>query len=134
MAVLFELDLNPMSTDDALRRLFASFQGDMPLPSGAKEFAEFLVRGVSERRDSIDEAIRTCSHNWRVERMGKVDLAVLRLATYELWHCPDVPHRVVLNEAVDLAKTFGAEDSGAFVNGILDELARRAEADSPAAS
>ena len=132
MAVLFELDLNPMPIDDALRRIFASFEGDMPLPSGAREFAEALVEGVAQRRDSIDEAIRSCSHNWRVERMGKVDLAVLRLATYELWHCPDVPHRVVLNEAIDLAKTFGAEDSGAFVNGILDELARRAEADAAA--
>ena len=128
VAVLFELDLNPMETDEALDRVFASFEAEMPLPEGAREFAEALVQGVAERREELDEEIRECSHNWRVERMAKVDLSVLRLAAYELRHCPEVPHKVVLNEAVELAKTYGAADSGAFVNGVLDEIARRADA------
>ncbi len=129
MAVLFELDLNPMATREALDRVFRSFEGDMPLPEGAREFAQDLVQGVVNRREELDEAIRACSHNWRVERMARVDLSVLRLAAYELRHCPEVPHRVVLNEAVELAKTFGAADSGAFVNGVLDEIARQTESD-----
>lgn len=134
IAVLFELDINPMSTVDALARVFQSFEGDMPLPDGAQEFARSLVEGVVERREALDESIRACSHNWRLERMAKVDLSVLRLAAYELRHCPEVPHRVVLNEAVELAKTFGAEDSGAFVNGLLDELARQVAAAADPAS
>jgi N utilization substance protein B len=127
--VLFELDLNPMSTNEALQHAFGAFEGDLPMPEGAEDFAQTLVHGVVERREELDETIRSCSHNWRLERMAKVDLAVLRLAAYELRHCPEVPHRVVLNEAIELAKTFGSEDSGAFVNGLLDEIARQTQKD-----
>ncbi|HWI39858.1 MAG TPA: transcription antitermination factor NusB, partial [Verrucomicrobiae bacterium] len=72
----------------------------------------------------LDRLIEEKSRNWSVSRMARVDLNILRVATYELLHRPDVPRNVTLNEAVEIAKTFGAEESPAFVNGILDELAK----------
>ena len=85
--------------------------------------AEELVRGVAANRRSIDDAIEGASANWRLDRMAKVDRNVLRLAVYELRHRTDVPVKVVINEAIELAKKYGAEGSGAFVNGVLDQLA-----------
>lgn len=125
MAVLFELDLNPMDAEVALARAWSSFDEDLPHPPGAQEFARDLVVGVHSHKDALDEHLRDCSLNWRVERMARVDLAILRIGAYELLHCPAVPRRVVLNEAIELAKRFGTDDSGAFVNGILDQVAQR---------
>jgi N utilization substance protein B len=88
-------------------------------------FAESLVRGVDAQRESIDQVIREASEHWRLERMPAVDRTVLRLGAYELIHLQDTPVRVVLNEAVELAKRFGSADSPAFVNGVLDHIARR---------
>jgi transcription antitermination protein NusB len=80
-----------------------------------------LVRGVWARRDELDEILARLSHNWRVERLARVDRNVLRIALYELAHCQaDVPARVAINEAVELAKRFGSEEAPAFVNGLLD--------------
>jgi N utilization substance protein B len=116
--------MNPQASDEAIAVAFASFEDELDGSDDARRFAEELVRGTLEHLSDIDEAIRASSTNWRLERMGRVDRAVLRLATHELLHRPDTPARVVLNEAVELAKRFGAEDSGAFVNGVLDHLAR----------
>ena len=74
-------------------------------------------------RAELDQRIEATSHHWRVERMAKVDRNVLRLAVFELLFCPQTPRKVVLNEAVELAKTFGSEESGAFINGIIDKIA-----------
>jgi N utilization substance protein B len=82
------------------------------------------VLGVHQKRADLDQRIETNSTNWRVDRMARVDRNVLRLAVFELLHRDDVPKRVVLNEAIELAKTFGSEDSSAFVNGILDKIAQ----------
>ena len=89
----------------------------------ARALAESLVRGFEDRRDEVDEAIRAASHHWRLERMARVDRNILRLATSELLVQPDIPRRVTLNEAIELAKRFGAEGSPGFVNGILDRIA-----------
>lgn len=88
-----------------------------------RDFAQRLVRGVSGCRDELDALIRRISRHWRLERMARVDRNVIRLATYELMKLPEVPARVTLNEAVELAKRFGNEDSPAFVNGVLDRVA-----------
>jgi N utilization substance protein B len=87
------------------------------------EFARALVRGVAARREEIDALIAEASEHWRLDRMAVVDRNLLRLATYELIATPDVPTGVVLNEAIDLARTFGTEASPAFVNGVLDRVA-----------
>ncbi len=79
-----------------------------------------LVEGVATHQEELDALIRQHSEHWRLERMAAVDRNLLRLSLYELLHQPTVPAKVVLNEAVELAKRYGSEDSGAFINGILD--------------
>ena len=90
----------------------------------AFEYACGLVQGTHERMDEIDELIRQQAENWRLERMPAVDRNILRLAVFELLAEDDVPPLVVLDEAVELAKRFGSEHSGRFVNGLLDGLMR----------
>ena len=90
-----------------------------------------LTTGVMDHRDELDVSINRVADRWSVDRMPVVDRAVLRLALYELRHCPDVPTAVVLNEAVRIAKMFSTEHSGRFVNGVLASLAR-AERPAPA--
>lgn len=87
-------------------------------------FVERLVKGTMDHLTSLDELIARCSLNWKVPRMGIVDRNILRLSAYELAFESDVPSRVTLNEAIELAKRYGTEDSGAFVNGILDRIAQ----------
>jgi N utilization substance protein B len=86
-------------------------------------FADELVLGCSAVREEIDAKIRSVSRHWRLERMSRVDRNIIRLAAYELMHAADIPRRVTLNEAVELAKRFGNEESPAFVNGVLDRIA-----------
>ena len=85
-------------------------------------YASRLVEGVESHRQKIDDRIRGQAENWRLERMPSVDRNILRLAIYEMWHQNDVPKLVVVDEAVELAKRFGSEQSGRFVNGVLDGL------------
>lgn len=91
------------------------------------QFVERLVRGSMGHQKAIDELLTRCSINWKVPRMGRVDRNILRLAAFELAFEPDVPSRVTLNEYIELAKRYGTEDSGAFVNGILDRVAQELE-------
>jgi len=88
----------------------------------ARDYAETLAAGVVEHRDRIDELIREQATNWRIERMPVVDRTVLRIAIYELLEQTDVPQVVIVDEAIELAKRYGSEQSGAFVNGVLDGL------------
>lgn len=87
-----------------------------------REFTEALYRGVMGHSDEIDAKLMAYTRNWPLHRMGSVERNVLRLAFYELMHCPDVPPPVVLNEAIDLAKYFSNSEAGRFVNGVLDKL------------
>ena len=96
---------------------------DAPEPSEEQEFANQIVQTYAERQEEVDGLIRSSSHHWRLERMPIVDRNVLRVAIVELQHMTDIPKRVTLNEAVELAKRFGSEGSGAFVNGVLDRIA-----------
>ena len=91
-----------------------------------ERYAHLLAAGVLEKRHEIDSAIESCSENWSVERMSVIDRNILRLAVYELLYCPETPYKVVIDEAVELAKTYGTEESSAFVNGVLDKVYREA--------
>ena len=86
-------------------------------------FADALVRGCAAEQEKIDDRIRSVSRHWRLERMARVDRNIIRLATSELLTHPEIPPRVTLNEAVELAKHFGDENSPSFVNGVLDRIA-----------
>ena len=88
----------------------------------ALQYARDLVRGTLEHRREIDELIRLQADNWRLERMPAVDRNILRLAVYELLYEEETPHLVVVDEAIELAKKFGSENSGRFINGLLDGL------------
>jgi len=134
LQVLYQLDATarpgePPARADADRAL-SQFWTEFPPEGGAGpevvRFAEALVRGVLENLPELDAAIQRTSQHWRLERMARVDRNVLRAAAYELTHLVDVPARAVLNEAVELGKKFGTEESGAFVNGVLDRIAREA--------
>lgn len=87
--------------------------------------AKDLVDGVVAHRDEIDETIAKTSHSWRPERMDRVDRNALRIGVYELLHVRDVPAAISINEAVELTKRFGAAGSSAFVNGVLDAVAKQ---------
>jgi N utilization substance protein B len=88
----------------------------------AREFCQKLVEGVRRSQDQIDPLIEENSENWSLKRMAAVDRNILRLATFELLYCPEIPFKATLNEAIELAKKFGSDDSGAFINGILDKI------------
>jgi N utilization substance protein B len=90
-------------------------------------FAWDLVRGVWSRQADLDGLIRDFSQNWRLERMGRVELSLLRLAVYELLFSSDVPPKVIINEAIELSRQFGDEHSHGFVNGILDAVVKAVE-------
>ena len=81
-----------------------------------------LVEGVVAHQEGLDKLIRQHSEHWRLERMAATDRNLLRLSLYELLHVPDVPAKVVINEAVELAKKYGSDESGSFINGILDRI------------
>jgi N utilization substance protein B len=117
--MLYQIDASGVSAEQAIRTYWATLAtGD-----AGQELADEIVRGWAEARDEIDRTIRAVSQHWRLERMSRVDRNILRLATYELMKMPDVPRRVTLNEAVELAKRFGSEGSPGFVNGVLDRIA-----------
>jgi N utilization substance protein B len=128
LQVLFSLDVNDGTTAaQALAAFWRDFAAEDPgadLDPTVRQFAEELVRGTAEHLAEIDEIVQRASKNWRLERMARVDRNVLRLATYELRFSPDVPAKVVINEAIEVARRYGAAESPAFVNGILDRISQ----------
>jgi N utilization substance protein B len=118
LQALYRCDLNPGPAAAALTDAegFASADGE------TRAFARELVEGVMARREEIDAALSRVALHWTLPRMAAVDRNVLRLAVYEMLACGGTPSRVVLDEAIELAKAFGGEDSGNFVNGILDRI------------
>ena len=119
--MLYQMDLANIPPKAAIR-LFWSNIGE-PTSDEIREFADQLAIGCTEKREVIDEAIRSVSQNWRLERMAYVDRNIIRLAVYELLMLSDIPRNVTLNEAVELAKLFGDESSPSFINGVLDRIA-----------
>lgn len=95
-----------------------------PVPPEVRSFAEGLVIGVVDHLEEVDETIARFSTNWSLERMARVDLSLLRLGTYELLHRSDVPASVVINEAIEIGKSYGTAETQAFVNGVLDKISK----------
>jgi N utilization substance protein B len=120
LQALYQIDIVDGDVDEAL----ASFMEGLRIGPEAKSYTEAIVRGVLSNTPIIDGLIEEYSENWTVARMVLVDRNILRIAAYELLYCPDVPYKVVIDEAVELAKKYGSEDSGAFINGILDRMAK----------
>jgi len=121
--MLFQIDLTGTTPPD----VFATFWTGQETGEDVRAFAERLVLGVAGELRALDRAIAVSATNWRIERMAVVDRNVLRMAVYELLHDPATPAPVVIDEAIEVAKKFGSEDSGSFINGILDDVRRRVE-------
>lgn len=126
LQMLYQSDLGGATLPQVLHNFDPADLGgpkDSPtIRTEALRYARELVQGTVERLEEIDALIRSQAENWRLERMSAVDRNVLRLAVYELLTEDDVPQLVVLDEAIELAKKYGSEQSGGFVNGLLDGL------------
>lgn len=105
---------------------FASEQLDENSRQEHLDFFHLLTRGVLESLTEIGHSLTRASHNWEVSRMARVDRNILRLSAYEILFLPDIPQSVSINEAIEIAKRFGSDDSPNFINGVLDKLARLA--------
>ena len=123
--VLYGLCFSPASSVSALYEAFTLSPDQPDNLDGENSYAWQLTLGVWRQRDSLDKAIAAFSQNWRVERLGKVEATLLRIAFFELMQQhPDVPPKVAINEAVELSKQYSDEKSRSFVNGILDAAAK----------
>lgn len=124
LQMLFQLEASGASADQVVDLFWrASAEADFePDPEG-RSYADTIVRGVASTLAEVDKRIGAASQNWRLERMSRVDRNLLRMSTWELMAQKDVPRAVVIDEAVELAKSYGTEDSSGFVNGVLDRIA-----------
>lgn len=128
LQILYRYDVSAHSTGtppptgqalaDDLVRHFEHFQ----VPAGLREFAAQLVSGTLQNIPSLDALLEKHADHWKISRMGFIDRNLLRMSTYEMRNFPDIPHQVTIDEAVELAKQFGTQETPAFINGILDSL------------
>ena len=117
LQMLFQIDFNHDQKD-----LPASFWAGREALPQVKAFAELLAQGVLQRLPEIDKTIEKYTQHWSPERMAAIDRNILRFSIFELLYLKEIPPKVTINEAIEIAKKYGAEDSGAFVNGILDRV------------
>ncbi|MCF8069048.1 MAG: transcription antitermination factor NusB [Desulfobacterales bacterium] len=123
LQALFYMDMSP----DTAEEKFVLYCKDFTPPVKASPFFSELVNGVSDKQSELDGVIEKFSSNWKVSRMACVDRNVIRVAVYEMLFCDDIPFKVSINEAIDIGKKFGTEESGAFINGILDSVRKAIE-------
>jgi N utilization substance protein B len=115
---MFMMDVLGIGPDKAIP-LFAAASDSKPTDEA---YYRATLEGLWANREAVDALITSAADNWRIERMALVDRNILRLGAYEICHSNDVPYAVAINEAVDLGKRFGADESGSFINGILDRI------------
>ncbi len=124
--MLYQVEMTGYKPEEAQELYMNNFNP----PGELRAFADKLVRGVCEQRAEIDKLISKTAKNWSLTRITPVDRCILRAAVFEIIHCTDIPYKVTLNEAIELGKKFGTEKSGAFINGVLDNvLAQNPELD-----
>ena len=107
-------------TQTPLEEMQQHFEGWRRATTSVRDFADSLVRGTLDNSGEIDEILEEQTSNWRLDRLASVDRNILRLALFELLHLKDTPTAVVIDEAIEIAKKFGAEESARFINGVLD--------------
>lgn len=121
LQILFQLDIRKEKPSASVLK---HFWNEYDVDDEVREFAEEIVKGAYKHLPKINALIHQCAKNWSLERMAVVDRNVLRMAIYEILYRIDIPTSVTINEAIEIAKKFGTDESGAFVNGILDKVAR----------
>lgn len=118
MQALFYMDIRKDASEETLEYFCGCF-----CPSKkSRPFFRKLVNGVLGKKGQIDVLVERFSQNWNISRMSCVDRNVMRIAIYEMLYCDDIPPKVSINEAVDIGKKFGTQESGAFINGIMDSI------------
>ena len=122
LQALYQIEITGDASAAAVESFLSHFEGTPK----AKEFARRLVSGVVSQKAETDRRIEQSTENWKLARMAKVDLIILRMATYELVFCPDIPVNVSLDEAIEVAKRYGTPESATFINGVLDQVAHSA--------
>ena len=118
MQALFYMDMRK----DASVELLEYFCSCFCTSKKSRPFLIKLVNGVIDKKAQIDDLVEQFSQNWKISRMSCVDRNVMRIAVYEMLYCDDIPPKVSINEAVDIGKKFGTQESGAFINGIMDSI------------
>ena len=116
--VLFHMEFTPGDPEEVFQLICETFGSSKSVRSFSRE----LVLGVCEKKEELDRLISRSSKHWRLERMSRVDKTILRLGTFEILAMKDIPPKVTIDEAVELGKKYGTEDSGGFINGILDNI------------
>ena len=120
LQALYQMEMTGDGSPASLEFFLRHFEGN----AKAREFARRLVLGVVTRKKEIDRLIEQCAEHWKLKRMAKVDLTILRMATYELLFCPDIPMNVSMDEAIEIGKRYGSGDTATFINGVLDQVAQ----------
>ena len=120
LQVLFQLDIT--GEKDSLDQVIQHWAEEFAVTDKSIKFARELIDGTLEHKEEIDNKISSTAHEWALDRMNTVDRNLLRLAIYEMSYHSDTPQRVTLNEAIEIAKKYGSEESAKFINGILDKL------------
>ena len=118
LQILYQIDVR----NDPEDKILVDFWKNIETEPEVSDFAAKIVIGTIRNKKKIDDMITKYASNWKLSRMAVIDRNVLRMAAYELLFCEDIPPKVSINEAVDLAKKFGDTESGKFVNGILDKI------------
>lgn len=119
LKILYANDITGETLEECSRKFW---DNEEEVDEEVKEFSLLLVLGVDANKRSIDETIAKYASNWDIERMATIDRNVLRIASFELLYASDIPPKVAINEAIELAKKYGDKDSGKFVNGVLDKI------------
>jgi N utilization substance protein B len=121
LGYLYQWDAKVSAVTESPEKFIRHFKVAEPF----QQYFVSLVNGSIENSEKIDEEIQAVSENWKIYRMARVDRSILRLSAWELLFCEDTSHQIIIDEAVELAKTYGSEDSPSFVNGILDKIAQK---------
>lgn len=126
LQILYQIEQRHENTDECMEEFWETLAASQNEPEveEIRGFSAALVRQVLERRSAIDAEIEKCADNWKIGRMALVDRNILRIGACEILYVEEVPSKVAINEAIELAKKFGDADSSKFVNGILDKLAK----------
>ncbi len=126
LQILFRLDLGQENLTD---EMLEGFLNDNAASEDIKEYTRKLVKGTVDNTKEIDRIISEYSENWSIDRMASVDRNILRFSIYELLQRYEIPSSVIINEAIEIAKKYGTEESGSFINGILDTIAKEIRKD-----
>ncbi|RXT14035.1 transcription antitermination factor NusB [Ammoniphilus sp. CFH 90114] len=117
--VLYQVDMRGIDISEAMKAT-----SDEPIEQQDREYLESIVKGILNHQTELDESIKKYLRNWSLERLGFVDRAILRLAAYEIYYMDDIPDKVSVNEAIELSRSFGMEESVKYINAVLANLVK----------